>query len=129
MATGTLYQSGGVAAPSDVPYAGADEWSRMSGMSPLSPLVGGPGVPGGAPVMQYTVGEKGSRMVTNGTVGSTAMDPGGPGVALLDSWRDVFNFRGSPVPWLLLFSLIMLGLMQLRVSARAGRAKGDLALG
>jgi hypothetical protein len=129
MATGTVYQSGGVMAPSDVPYAGVDEWSRMSGMSPMSPLVGGPGVPGGAPVSVYSVGERGSRIVTNGTTAAPAMDPHGPGVALLDDWRDVFNFRGSPVPWLLLFSVVMLGLMQLRVSARAGRAKGDLSLG
>jgi hypothetical protein len=129
MATGTVYQSGGVAAPSDVPYAGASEWERMTGMSAMSPLVGGPGVPGGAPVMPYGVGERGSRIVSNGTAGNAAMDPSGPGVALLDDWRDVFNFRGSPVPWLLLLSLVMLGLMQLRVSARAGKAKGDIALG
>jgi hypothetical protein len=130
MATGTVHQSGGVASPADLPFAGAAEWSAMTGVSPMSPLVGGPGLAGGGgqASLPYNVDGARSRVVTNGTAGPVgAADAAG--MNLLDDWRDVFNFRGSPAPWLLLFILVMLGLMQLRVSARAGKAKGNIALG
>ncbi|MFL5901241.1 MAG: hypothetical protein ACJ75S_08600 [Solirubrobacterales bacterium] len=56
-----------------------------------------------------------------------------PGVAVLDSWHDLFNFKGSPMPWLLLLALLFLGFMQFRVDARARagrtRASASAALG
>ena len=50
-------------------------------------------------------------------------------MAIQDSWRDIYNLKGSPMPWLLLLALMMLGFMQFRLSGRAGRARADLALG
>lgn len=127
MATGVNQDTGGVMSPADVAFAGADAWGRMTGVSPMSPLVGGPGWdPSGLP---YNVDGARSRIVTTGAGMAGGPMAGGPGVDLLDDWRDIYNFRGSPVPWLLLASLMILGFMQLRVSARAGKAKGNIALG
>jgi hypothetical protein len=123
MATGAAYQPGGVAAPSDVPYAGAAEWAGMTGVHPSSPLVGA----GGGGNLPYNVDGSRSRVITTESTMTRAADD--PGLAVLDTWRDVFNFRGSPAPWILLLALVMLGLMQLRISARAGKARGNIALG
>lgn len=128
MATGVAQQSGGVMSPADVAFAGAGAWAEMTGVSPMSPLVGGPGQAGaGGPSGPYAVDGRASRIVTNG---APTIDPiTGSGASLLDDWRDVFNFSGSPVPWLLLLILVMVGFMQLRVQARAGKAHGTVALG
>jgi hypothetical protein len=48
---------------------------------------------------------------------------------MLDDWRDLFNFRGSPMPWLLLFGLAMLGFMDVAVRARVGPARASAAVG
>jgi hypothetical protein len=125
MATGFIDDPGGVMSPADVHFAGVDAWQRMTGMSPMSPLVGGFG--GGDGTLPYNV-DGASRIVSTGAAGSMS-GVGGPGVHLLDDWRDIYNFRGSPAPWLLLLILVMLGFMQLRVAARAGAAKGNIALG
>jgi hypothetical protein len=114
-------------APSDVHYAGADAWAQMTGMSPLNPLVGGSGM--AVANMPYNVDGARSRIVSTDAPRVDPMDPTGPGVALLDDWRDVLNFRGSPVPWLLLLSLAILGFMQLRVSARVGKHGAHAAIG
>jgi hypothetical protein len=127
MATGIVDDPGGVMSPADVHYAGVDQWERLTGMSPFNPLVGGPGYDVTGSGLPYNVDGARSRIVSTGADVITPM--GGPGVHLLDDWRDAFNFKGSPVPWLLLFSLAILGFMQLRVSARAGKAKGNIALG
>lgn len=113
-------------APADVPYAGADAWSQTTGVSPMSPLVGGPGMIGaGGSQLPYNVDGAHSRIVSNGA-DPVVQDPAS---GVLDDWRDVVNFRGSPIPWLLLFILVMVGFMQLRVSARAGKVAGNVALG
>lgn len=123
MATGVVNQSGGVAAPSDVPFAGADQWSQMTGVSPMSPLVGGPGL--GTANLPYNVDGARSRIVSN----DAGPDTAAPHLSVLDDWRDVLNFRGSPMPWLLLLMLVMLGFMQLRIHARAGKASANAAIG
>ena len=123
-------ESGGVMAPADVRGAGEMEWATISGLAPTNPLVGGPGY-------GYDVDQGRSRVVTtpDGQAGpATAGLAATPdGVQLQDDWRDLINFKGSPMPWLLILALVMLGFMQFRVSARAraGRAKagGSLALG
>lgn len=125
MATGVTNQPGGVAAPTDVPYAGASAWEAMTGVSAVSPLVGGPGI-SGRPDMPYAVDGSRSRIVSTGQ--GQAPPVSGPGVALLDDWRDAFN-PSSPAMWLLVLILVMIGFMQLRVQARAGKAKGALAIG
>jgi hypothetical protein len=125
MSYGVTHDPGGLMAPADVPYAGASEWERLTGVTAMSPLVGGPGLTGSG--MPYNVDGARSRIVSND---AATVDPmHGPGVDVLDTWRDVFNFRGSPVPWLLIGILIIVGFMHLRVEARAGRARGNIALG
>jgi hypothetical protein len=135
MATGlSASGGGGIMAPADVRGAGEFEWATVAGVPPTSYLVGGPTFDG-------DVDRGRSRIVTtpDGQVGPAtgglAATPDGstPGVELVDTWRDLFNFRGSPMPWLLVLALVMLGFMQFRLSARgrAGRARGSgsLALG
>lgn len=129
MATGVIDNPGGLASPADVHFAGVDAWSQMTGVSPMSPLVGGPGMTGGgAGGGPYNVDGHAARIVTNDAAPIEPMS-GVPGASTLDDWRDVFNFRGSPAPWLLLLILVMIGFMQLRVAARAGKAKGSVAIG
>lgn len=125
MAYGVNQDPGGLASPADVAGAGVGAWEQMTGVSAMSPLVGGPGMNGSA--LPYNVDGARSRIVSND---SATTDPVmGPGASLLDDWRDVFNFKGSPVPWLLIGSLIIVGFMHLRVQARAGKARGNIALG
>lgn len=126
-----MAEGGGIMAPADVRGAGAMEWATISGLSPTNPLVGGPDWQG--PGFDVDRGHK--RIVTTpeGQLGPATdgimATPDGPALALLDDWRDLFNFRGSPMPWLLLFALVFLGLMQFRVQARAGSARASAALG
>jgi hypothetical protein len=124
MATGVINNPGGVAAPADVYGAGADSWAAMTGVSPLSPAVGGPGYGGQA--LPYDVDGGRSRIVTNDVPATMHVAAGG---SLLDSWQDVLNWRGSPIPWLLLLTLVMVGFAQFRISARAGKASGNISLG
>ena len=123
MGTG-LSSDGGVMAPPDVRDAGELEWATVAGMSPTNPIASRSRTDYGGFDPEFS---RGDRIVTTpegqqGPVsGGLAATPDMPGVALLDDWRDLFNFRGSPMPWLLLFALIFLGFMQFRVDARAGR--------
>lgn len=124
MATGGLWQPGGVMAPTDVVGAGDDAWSRVAGIPPISAIVGGPGHPDDDYHLPYAVARGDGRIVTQ----DAAPGPlAGPGIGDLDDWRDVFNFRGSAVPWLVLFTLAVLGLMQFRLMVRAGGKKGPRA--
>lgn len=122
MATGYLSQPFGVMAPSDVPGAGMDAWARTSGVPPTSALVGGPGDLTDAWHAPYNVDRARGRIVTNdvGMIGPA----GGPGAGILDSWRDVLNWRNSPAPWILIALLGVLGLMQFRLMVRAGGRRG-----
>jgi hypothetical protein len=130
MATGFLDSPGGVMAPADVHDAGVDAWTRVAGIHPKSVIVGGPGHPDDINRLPYNVDHARGRIVTNdvGKIGPA----GGPGVGLLDDWRDIFNFQHSPIPWLLLASLAIVGLMQFRLQARVAGRRGpraSLALG
>jgi hypothetical protein len=132
MALGLTEWSGAVA-PADVAGAGEMEWATVSGMNPGNPLVGGPRVAGlgafdvdrgrGANIVTLPAGEGGG-----GGAPWTGAMAGAPGVELLDDWKDLFNFRGSPMPWLLLLSLAALGVAQLSISGRVGpiRAGGSV---
>jgi hypothetical protein len=122
MATG-LSESGGVMAPTDVVGAGDASWATVAGLPATDPMVGGPYVEGLGP---FDVERGRSRIVTTPegqqgpATGGLMATPDGIGHTL-DSWRDLFNWRGSPMPWLLIAALLVLGFMQLRVEARAGR--------
>lgn len=127
MATGTIWQPGGVSAPADVRDAGLGEWAATAGVRATSPLVGGYGM--GRADMPNNVDGSRSRVITTGSLAaSSGSTPDGPGVHLLDDWRDALNPQ-SPAFWLLLLLLVMVGFMQLRVVARAGKAHGTVALG
>jgi hypothetical protein len=123
MASGYIGQPGGVMAPADVSGAGLDAWTRTAGIPPMSRLVGGPGDPSDDWHMNFNVDTARGRIVTNDAPVKTG-PMGGPGAKVLEDWRDVFNWKGSPVPWLLLFSLAVLGLMQFRLMVRAGGRRG-----
>lgn len=124
MATGYLHNPGGVMSGADVAGAGQDAWSRVAGVPPLSVLVGGPGHPDDPISPAYNVSRLANRIVTqDATPGPLT----GPGIELLDDWRDTLNFRGSPVPWLLLMTLGIVGLMQFRLMVRAGGKRGPKA--
>lgn len=122
MATG-LSSGGGVVAPPDVREAGDVEWASVAAVAPSHPYVGGPNVEG---LGAFDVDRGRSRFVTTpeGQMGSATgglmatPDGAGETVSLMEDWRDLANFRGSPMPWLLLLSLAMLGFMQFRVQAR-----------
>jgi hypothetical protein len=127
MAVGMPWQPGGVMAPADVPNAGEDAWARVSGVPAISSIVGGPGTPDDPYDLPYNVDRARGRIVTNDATNYTGPQAG-PGVNLLDDWRDAINPQ-SPIFWLLLLALGVLGLMQFRVMARVGRARASAALG
>lgn len=127
MAMGMTEWSGALATP-DVAQAGEGEWARMSGISPGHPAVGGPHIDG---LGAFDVDRGMARMATlPDAIGPTggAM-AGAPGVELLDDWRDLLNFRGSPMPWLLLLALAMLGVMQASIFGRVGPARAGASIG
>jgi hypothetical protein len=126
MAYGFIGDPGGLAATPDIPGLGPLSWAEMAGMSPEHPMVGGPDIAG---LGAFDVDRGRSRIVSLPDVGPTAGPVAGPGVNLIDDWRDLFNFRGSPMPWLLLGSVVVLGLMQLRISARVGKSNIKTAIG
>lgn len=123
-----MVEASAVIAPPDVRGAGEMQWSTVSGMEPTSPLVGGPHVEG---LGRFDVDRGRSRIVSipGATDPATGSGAGAPGVELLDDWRDLFNFKGSPMPWLLLLALAALGFAQLSVAARVGPAKAAAGIG
>jgi hypothetical protein len=127
MATG-LTEWGGTAAQPDVRGAGDMEWSTVSGVSPESPMVGGPHVMG---LGERDVDRGRSVIVTVPGSGDSATGAGAttPGMHLLDDWRDLFNLKGSPMPGLLLLALAMLGFMQIAAQARVGPVRASAGVG
>jgi hypothetical protein len=127
MATGTVWQPGGVMAPSDVPGAGDDAWARVAGVPAISSIVGGPGHPDDPYDLPYNVDRARGRIMTQDAT-PYAGPAAGADVGLLDDWRDALNPQ-SPIFWLLLLTIGMLGLMQFRLMARVGPARASAALG
>jgi hypothetical protein len=117
-------REGGVLSEADVQGGGRAEWASLIGVRPDHPLVSSEGP------MPYMIGMNNSRIVTTpagqsgaATAGGLAAVPDGmSGDALkhLDDWRDLFNFKGSPMPWLLLVALGVLLFAHASVQARAG---------
>lgn len=100
----------GVMATTDVRGAGPMEWESLTGIPAVDPLVGGGGTSG------LAVDVDGNRrVVTTNTGGATNLAN-----RQMDDWRDVFNWRDSPVFWVLVMSLMALGLVSLSLSAKAG---------
>jgi hypothetical protein len=101
------------------------EWEHMVGIAPDHPLVTGGGE------LNHNINERWSRVVTqphsqSGPVADTIATPDGrvgPGTGGLSHWRDVFNLKGSAVPWLLLLLIAIVYLSHLKLSA-GGSAGG-----
>jgi hypothetical protein len=117
-------------APTDVRDAGDIEWSVTSGISATNPIVSDTRTDYGG----FDADHGRSRIVTTpegqqgpAGAGAAMAAPDAPGVALLDSWRDLMNFKGSPMPWLLILAVLFLGFMQFRVDARARVGKRSAA--
>jgi hypothetical protein len=116
-----------VAAPANSDQ-GIIDWQLMSGIDAVSPMVGGRFVEG----LQPTDVDRGRSVIVslpNAGASATGAGAGQSGVHLLDDWRDLFNLSGSPMPWLLLLTLAMLGFAQFAVSARVGPGRAAAGVG
>lgn len=127
MATGTkgYLETGGVMAPADYPYGGDQDRESLIGLSPSHPLMGGGPAPSGSYGMFDT-----DYHTTPASVISTL--PGtdyGRTTPAHDDWRDLLDFRNSPLPYIALFTLAMIGLVQFRIVARGGPARASASLG
>lgn len=127
MATG-LTEWSGTLAPTDVPNAGEMSWTSIAGIDPEDPRVGGPHVAG---LGAGDVDRGRSRIATMADASQpwTGAGAGTPEGRRMDDWRDLFNFRGSPMPWLLLLALAALGMLQLSVAGRVGPVRAAAAAG
>jgi hypothetical protein len=126
MPSGMIPARGPIVAPGS--NEGQIDWQLMSGADAASPVVGGRYVEG---LYGNDVDRGRSVIVSTPNAGASASGAaaGQPGVHLLDDWRDLFNFGGSPMPWLLLLTLAMLGFAQFAVSARVGPARAAAGVG
>lgn len=113
-------ERGGVIDPVDVAGLGSMEWAQLVGVGVDHPLVG-------AGDRGYDINDRWSRVVTTpygqaGPASDTMATPEGAATTALGHWRDVFNFRGSPLPWLLAILILILFLshLKLRASGEAG---------
>lgn len=116
-------EGGGVLAPPDVRGAGEMAWGSIVGIHPGHPLISESG-----PLGADNISGSHNRIVTtpqgqSGPAGGVIATPNEyalEGMKHLDDWRDLFNFKGSPMPWLLLIALGVLVFAHASVAARAG---------
>jgi hypothetical protein len=121
---------GGVLAAADVRGGGDMEWAQLTGIKPGHPLISPHENRNENRMVTTPAGQSGPA----GTGGVMATPDGAiPGLNQLDDWRDLFNFKGSPMPWLLLIALGILFFAQASIKARAGAfgrsASASAALG
>lgn len=125
MATGQG-QSGGLFGWPDVPDLGPETWASMSGVSPSSPLVGGRG---------GDVGYSGTSVTgTERRVAVSAPEhAGGAGTPTRAHFSEILNLKGNPIGWVLIASIIYLGLAHISLhgslTGRAGKARGRASAG
>jgi hypothetical protein len=116
-----------VLAPADVAGGGDIEWATVAGVPSGHPLLRGEGRAGGSPGVDVDR--------PRGLIVSTNVDPPRPGANMggaadvFDDWRDLFDFRNSPVPYVVVGFLAMIGLVAFRVEARGGPANLRASLG
>lgn len=122
MATGREpSETGGVLAPADVRGAGSLSWSEVAGVTPGHPLVRDGNTLGwDTNRRMVTTPEGQSGPATGGLLATPDGSDNPPGLDLIDDWRDIFNFKGSPIPWLLLIAIGVLAFANASVQARAG---------
>jgi hypothetical protein len=126
MQAGMVQARGAIVAPGN--DEGRMTWARMAGVDAASPIVGGPYVPG---LGSRDIDRGRGRIVSLPGAGSAASGSGAGSAAapIWDDWRDLLNFKGSPMPWLLLLTLAMLGFAQFAVQARVGPARAAAGVG
>jgi hypothetical protein len=108
MAGGQM-QSGGLLVSPSVATLGVADWAGMSSMQPGHPLVGGSaGRPG------Y---EGGQRQVVVSDPSQAAMSSLAGGAPARGNWSEIFNLKGNPIGWVLIASILYLGLMHIHVNA------------
>ena len=90
---------------------GANDYAATAGAPETNPYVVGPAINGFAD----TTGGGGNGAVHVNTGANPGANPAGTAA----HWSNVFNLKG-PVFWLLLFTILYLGLISLRVGARIG---------
>lgn len=110
---------GGVFA-SDPSGAGDMEWATVAGMNSSHPMVGGPDVPG---LHTFDV-DRGRSLIVTQPGGGRGVTADAHGAQLFDDWRDMFDFRNSPAPYIAILLLAFLGFMQFRVMTRVGGKRG-----
>lgn len=128
MAYGTkgYRETGAVMAAADFPYGGDLDRQSLVGISPEHPLMGGqPRVSGGLGQFDVDRATSPAPMIATIPGGSRPQDT----PAVFDDWRDLFDFKNSPAPYVCLLALAMIGLVQFRVVARGGPAKASASLG
>ncbi|HWE11185.1 MAG TPA: hypothetical protein VG325_17685 [Solirubrobacteraceae bacterium] len=115
MATG-LEQHGGLFDWPNVPDVGYSDWATLSGMAAAHPLVGGtagsPGYGGGQ--RQVAVADPGTASVAQAAAGSPAKA----------HWSELINLKGNPIGWVLIATILYLGLMHIHVRAGASASGG-----
>jgi hypothetical protein len=102
-------QGGGLLVSPNVATLGVADWSAMSSMSPAHPLVGGSaGRPG------YGSGQ---RQVVVSDPSQAQMSTVASGAPARSNWSEIFNLKGNPIGWVLIASILYLGLMHIHVNA------------
>lgn len=118
-------------APADVPGAGDMEWASVAGVPPGNPLISGAARPGSGFGSGIDPDLSRSLIVTQDATGGVR--PGqaqGAGLSdAFDDWRDLFDFKNSPVPYVVLGFLVMIGFMAARLEVRGGPANLKASLG
>jgi hypothetical protein len=109
-------QGGGLLDPPIVQGEGYADWASMSGMHPQNSLVGGnAGSPG------YGTGQRQVALASPGQNNAATLASGSPARA---NWSEVFNLKGNPIGWVLIASILYLGLMHIHVKADASGGFG-----
>lgn len=112
-------ESGGVIDAVDVRGGGSMEWAQMVGVKTDHPLVSGGPYP--------SIEARWNRVITTsagqaGPATETMATPeGAPSAAhRAHTWRETFNFHGSPIPWLLIAVLAIVLMVHFSINAEGG---------
>jgi hypothetical protein len=114
-------QGGGLFARPDVPALGPATWAEMSAVHPDSPLVGGRAPYSGGIEPAFNL-----RRVALAAP-NPSPHPGAEGIQGHPS--ELLNFKGSPMPWILLAALAYLGLVHLHAAGRFGATRVSASSG
>ena len=114
--------------PPDVAGAGDLEWATTAGVPSGHPLVQGlqSTQAGGS---GYDVDAPRGLIVTQDIDAPRPQGNMGGAADVFDDWRDLFDFKSSPAPYVLLALLAIIGIVAMRVEVRGGPANIRASLG